>query len=148
MRRLLRADRRDQRAVRRFLRTDLLPVLRAGDRVLYLGDYDLAGGQIEENTRRVLERECGTLEWERLALTEEQVREHDLPRIIKHDRRYKDGRPHEAVETEALSQVLIVQTVRDRLDALLPEPLDRVQEREERERAALLRTVKRARGRK
>jgi hypothetical protein len=42
-----------------FLRTDFLPVLSEGDRVLYLGDYDLAGGQIEENTRRVLCR-CPT----------------------------------------------------------------------------------------
>jgi hypothetical protein len=75
------------------------------------------------------------LRWERLALTEEQAR--SLPRIIKHDRRYKDGHPHEAVETEALSQVRIVQIVRDRLDALLPEPLGRVHERQERERGLL-----------
>jgi hypothetical protein len=33
-----------------------------------------------------------------------QVREHDLPLIIKHDRRHKDGCPREAVETEAISQ--------------------------------------------
>jgi len=71
--------------------------------VIYLGDLDLAGGQIEGNTRAVLEREIGgALQWERLALTEEQVRDYDLPIIIKRDRRYKDGRPHEAVETEAL----------------------------------------------
>ena len=86
-----------------------------------------------------LERECGALRW-RLALTEEQAR--GLRRITKRDRRYEDGRPHEAVETEALSQVRIVQIVRDRLDALLPEPLSRVHEREERERRALLRRLR------
>ena len=34
-----------------FLRTDIGPRLQAADRVLYLGDLDLAGGQIEANTR-------------------------------------------------------------------------------------------------
>src|SRR5215475_4934350 len=51
-----------------FLRTDIAPALRPGDRVIYLGDLDLAGNQIEDNTRRVLEREIGgELLWERLA---------------------------------------------------------------------------------
>jgi hypothetical protein len=72
--------------------------------VLYLGDYDLSGGQIEDNTRRVLEREVGSLTWERVALSEQQVADYELPVITKKDRRYKDGRPHEAVETEAISQ--------------------------------------------
>jgi hypothetical protein len=123
-----------------FLRTDIAPILSEGDTVLYLGDYDLAGNQIEDNTRHVLEQSRGWLQWERLALTEEQAR--DLPRIVKRDRRYSDERPHEAVETEALSQTIIVQIVRRRLDELLPEPLDRVHEREERERAAIRRRLK------
>jgi hypothetical protein len=113
--------------------------------VIYLGDLDLSGGQIEGNTRRVLEREIGGgLAWKRLALTEPQVRAHNLPIIVKRDRRYKDGRPHQAVETEAISQRVLIDILRDRLDALdalLPEPLARVQERERRQRrqiAALL----------
>jgi hypothetical protein len=126
------------------LRTVIAPMLRPSDRVIYLGDHDLSGNQIEANTRRVLEREIGgALLWERLALTAEQVREYDLPVIIKHDRRYKDGRPHEAVETEAISQRVLIDILRARLDMLLPEPLDRVQEREARQRrqiAALLRS--------
>jgi len=126
-----------------FLRTEIAPQLRPGDRVIYLGDLDLAGGQIEDNTRRVLERLIGgPLRWERLALTEEQVRQYNLPTIIKRDRRYKDGRPHEAVETEALRQTVLIDILRARLDALLPEPLARVFERERRQRkrlAALLR---------
>jgi hypothetical protein len=84
----------------------------------------------------------GALLWERLALTHEQVREYDLPMIIKHDRRYKDGRPHEAVETEAISQRVLVDILQGRLARLLPEPLVRVQEREARQRrriTALLR---------
>jgi hypothetical protein len=118
-----------------FLRTNIAPALRPADRVIYLGDLDLAGNQIEDNTRRVLEREIvGGLAWERLALTHEQVRDYDLPVIIKRDHRYKDGHPHEAVETEAISQRVLVDILRNRLDGLLPGPLPRVQERETRQR--------------
>lgn len=46
-----------------FLHTDILPVVRPCQRILYLGDLDLSGGQIEQNTRRVLEREAGELAW-------------------------------------------------------------------------------------
>jgi len=56
-----------------FLHTQIIPILQPGQRILYLGDLDLSGGQIEANTRRVLEREAGELDWERLALTREQV---------------------------------------------------------------------------
>jgi len=51
--------------------------------------------------------------WERLALT------------------------HEAVETEAISQRVLIDILRARLDALLPEPLARVHEREARQRRRL-----------
>jgi len=128
-----------------FLRTNIAPMLRPGDRVLYLGDLDLSGGHIENNTRRVLQQEIGgPLNWERLALTEEQVLEHNLPVIIKHDRRYADGHPHEAVETEAISQRILIDLLRARLAELLPEPLSRVLERERRQRLRIERMLRRA----
>jgi hypothetical protein len=119
-----------------FLRTDVAPYLRPDDIVLYFGDLDLSGGQIEDNTRRVLEQVLGgQLNWERVALTEEQADEHNLPRITKTDKRFKGGGGvHEAVETEALSQTVLMDILRDRLDDLLPEPLGRVHEREQRQR--------------
>jgi hypothetical protein len=122
-----------------FLHTDVVPILRPGQRVLYLGDFDLCGNDIENNTRRVLEREVGeVLDWERLALTAEQVERYQLPKIIKRDKRFKNGGgDHEAVETEALSQRLIIDIVRKRLDELLPEPLQDVQERAKRERITI-----------
>ena len=91
-----------------FLHNEVTPSLSPGTRVLYLGDYDLAGGDIEDNTRRVLERYHPHLgeRWERLALTEAQVNDYGLTPIIKTDRRFKSGGAHEAVETEALSQRL------------------------------------------
>jgi hypothetical protein len=87
------------------------------------------------------EREVGPLVWERLALTDEQVARYSLPRIIKHDRRFKNGGAHEAVETEALSQRIIVELLRARLDELMPEPLSNVLKREERQRDALRRLI-------
>jgi hypothetical protein len=121
-----------------FLHRVVGPALEDGARVGYLGDYDLAGGDIEENTRRVLER-YAKLDWVRLALTEKQVANPDykLIPLTKHDERFNDGGAHQAVETEALSQRVIVQIVRDWLDALLPQPLDRMLAKEERERRRL-----------
>jgi hypothetical protein len=118
--------------------TEIAPSLgRPDDRVIYLGDWDLAGNQIEANTRHVLD-EGGELQWERLALTKQQVHEHGLPIITKHDRRYKNGgSEHQAVETEASSQRVLI----ERLDELLPEPLVRVQEREARQRRAVRKRI-------
>jgi hypothetical protein len=128
-----------------FLRTDVAPMLKPGDDVGYLGDLDLSGGHIEENTRRVLEREIGgALTWERIALTKRQVAAYSLPVIIKHDRRYKDGHPHEAVETEAISQRVLIDILRAYLTNLLPELLERVQEREARQRRRLKKLLRSA----
>jgi hypothetical protein len=144
-----------------FLHTDVGPRLKVGDRVGYLGDLDLAGGDIETNTRSVLEEIVGgQLQWQRLALTRRQVETHNLPVIIKRDKRFKEygERPrervltegaklkpgeHEAVETEALSQTLIVEIVRHWLDRYLPEPLERVLVRERRQRARLRQIIER-----
>jgi hypothetical protein len=112
--------------------------------VLYLGDYDLAGNQIETNTRSVLEQIAGNLDWTRIALTAEQVERYSLPTIEKRDRRYSDGHPHLAVETEALSQKLIVDLLAAELAALLPESLERVLEREKRQQRALKKIILRS----
>jgi hypothetical protein len=128
-----------------FLRTEVAPLLKPHDVVGYLGDFDRAGGQIEDNTRRVLEREIGgELDWTRIALTAQQVEEYDLPQIIKHDRRYKDGGAHWAVETEALRQTVLMDILRAWLEARLPEPLVGVQEREARERQHIERILRQA----
>jgi hypothetical protein len=119
-----------------FLRTELREALSEGARVLYIGDHDHQGNQIENNTRTVLEDQVGEIDWERIALTETQVGEYNLGHLVimKSDNRYKPPREHPAVETEALQQSVIMQIVRDKLDELLPEPLSDVVEREQRER--------------
>lgn len=128
-----------------FLHTEIIPLMLQGRRrVLYLGDEDPSGHQIERNTKRVIEAELPPelrpLEWERLALTEQQVRRFDIPPIVKTDNRFKGGKTQLAYETEALSQTLIQDLLIDRLDALLPEPLEDVlaREQEQRDRLAAL----------
>jgi hypothetical protein len=116
-----------------FLHTNVVPWLRRNERrVLYVGDLDLAGVDIEGNTRAVLDREAGPREWIRVALTEAQAQ--NLPTVTKIDRRFRTPRKHEAVEVEALGQGVVTAIIRAALDALLPEPLDRVQVREEEQK--------------
>lgn len=122
-----------------FLRT-IAAKLRPGDTVGYVGDGDLCGAQIEANTRKVLEQLIGgELNWTRVALTDEQIARYHLEefRIMKPDRRYKPPRYEPAIECEALQQHIIVTIVREWLESLLPEPLERVHEREVRQRKRL-----------
>ena len=120
---------------RGFLVTEVAPLLIENDRpVLYLGDSDKSGTDIEANTRRVLERETGrVIEWTRLGMTEQLVEQRGIEPIWKVDGRTKRG--HWGVEVESLGQAGVVDLVRAALDALLREPIARVREREERERA-------------
>lgn len=126
-----------------FLRTELAPLLVGNDRrVLYLGDLDHQGGQIEDNSRRVLERVTGRLiDWRRVAITPEQVAQRDLTPILKKDNRYRPAREQEAWETEALGQRTVMDLVRGELERLLPRTLTDVTERERWEREHLLRTL-------
>ena len=120
-----------------FLHTDIAPLLEDNDRqVFYLGDLDKSGADIESNTRGVLERAAGrSIDWLRLGMTQEQADDRGIEPIWKVDGR--NGHGHEAIEVEALGQGAIVDLVRTQLDGLLPEPLGRVLEREQVERAAI-----------
>jgi hypothetical protein len=120
-----------------FLHTTIGPALAPGDTVLYFGDADLAGNHIEANTRKVLEEIVGgPLNWERVAITEEQIKQFKLPIIQKYDKRTRSSHP--AVETEALGQSRIVALLRDRLRKLMPEARRRrVHVREAEERAKI-----------
>jgi hypothetical protein len=118
-----------------FLHTSLAPLVRGGRRIFYLGDHDLSGGYIEENTRRVLAG-YGDLEWEKIAITVVQVREHgyEADAVEKKDHRYKPPRVFWAVETERLGQVPLMHLLRERLDAELSEPLAVYRSREAHQR--------------
>lgn len=111
-----------------FLRTTVGKALHEDQEVLYLGDLDEVGNDIEANTRKILEEMVGALTWTRLALTIEQVRTYRIPRKMKTDKR--DDSRSAAYETEALSQTVIQDLLRAALRRRLPEPLARVQARE------------------
>ena len=121
-----------------FLRTDIGPLMRqcGKRRILYFGDLDFSGGQIEGHTQDVLS-EFGEFEWSRLGITEEQVEDNELTKIMKTDNRFKPAREFPAVETEALSQEAIQRLLRDALETSVPEPLEVVLEREEAQRVAV-----------
>jgi hypothetical protein len=126
-----------------FFHTKLEPYLEDIIQVLSLDDHDLAGDDIEARSRRTIEklvREYDpefALGWERIAVTEAQIALYGLTPIEKTDARYKGGRKFQAVETEALSQKLILSLVREALDVILPEPLDAIVAREEAQREIL-----------
>jgi hypothetical protein len=122
-----------------FLRTDLAPNMQTGQQVIYLGDYNRAGADIEANTANVLEAAVGGLTWERLALTAAQIEEYNPPAKWKVDGR--DGRTGDTYEAEALGQTELVAILRRHLDRLLPEPLAAVQVRERAERDAVRRRL-------
>lgn len=127
-----------------FLRTAIAPLLEGTDRaVLYLGDLDRSGGDIEANSLRVLEDAAPDWsgDWQRIALTAEQVDDAEPPiaPIYKVDGR--DGEVREAFELQALGQGALVALVRDTLTERLPEPLARVHEREEAEREVVARLL-------
>jgi len=126
--------------VRGFLHTDIGPLIARAkntQRIFYLGDLDYSGGQIEANTREVLE-EYGGLEWEKVAITKQQAEEKNLTVIKKPDKRFRPVQYFDAIETEALRQVEIQRILRARLSAELPEPLEGVRVREDKQRAGVL----------
>ena len=85
-------DRPDQRPVRRVPAHRSRPSSSGRNARALPRRLRSAGDDIEANTRRVLERYCD-LDWERLALTREQVFDPVRPcRSSKTDRRYNGGR--------------------------------------------------------
>jgi hypothetical protein len=128
---------------RGFLETDVrdLFLAKQSPLVLYLGDGDDAGDDIETSTRRILSNataiEFDEVNWQRLMITDAQMadlRARGVEPIEKRDNRYLDGNPHQAYECEALGQGEIQDIVRARLDELLPEPLDDIRKREDEQR--------------
>jgi hypothetical protein len=135
-----------------FLVTEIVSLLMNRRRVLYIGDYEKRGpaDQIEANTKRYVESHTGRVfepdEWVKIALTEQQVKASKrLQRLemTKLDRRYKPPKSYQAVECEALGQGVLVQLIRRHLDLLLPQPIEPMREREERQRGGMLKALQR-----
>jgi hypothetical protein len=102
----------------------------AARRVLYLGDLDKSGADIEAHAAAVLGIDVDN--WERIAMTQALADAHGIAPIWKVDGR--NGIGHWATEVESLTQARLVDLLRAHLDGLLPEPLPHVREREAEER--------------
>ena len=116
-----------------FLHTEVAPLVKGRRRTFYLGDLDLSGRHIEQNTYKVLSA-YGELDWQRVAITPAQVEGRGFPIKNKKDHRFKPPREFPAVETEALGQTRIMALLTEKLEAAVPEPLAVVLEREQRQR--------------
>lgn len=142
-----------------FTVTEIAPSVDDDSHILYLGDYDNGGRQIEANTRRIVEEHSGCIPtWERLLLTREQVfdtandQANPLPWIRKRDKRYEEGEDigdegsggwFTTCECEALGQRRIIDILRGRLDELLaPTTLAQVREREDEQRREIRRRLR------
>ncbi len=119
-----------------FLANEVAGYLGPKTPVLYLGDWDKAGGDIEDSARTRLWRfapEWGG-PWERLAVTDDQAHELSDLWITKRDGR--NGQLYDTLEAEALGPVRLRQILDDILAAMLQAPLQQIvaEEKQQRER--------------
>ena len=130
---------------------EIVPLLQGNERtVLYIGDHEERGPgeQIEANTRCYIEEHAGRSfeanTWIKVALTAQQVARSPRLRklvITKFDHRHKTPHPYQAVECEAVGQSELGRILQRQLERMLPEPLEVVLRREERQRAQLRRSL-------
>jgi hypothetical protein len=119
-----------------FLHNDLPMYLGRETTVIYVGDWDKAGGDIEtsaeDRLRTFVPRWIG--KWMRVAVTDEQADRYRQLQITKPDRRFKPPRAFPTLEAEAIDQFELTAAVTEALDDLVHEPLVEVEAREEQER--------------
>ena len=92
--------------------------------VLYVGDYDPAGVLIDVALKRELREhlrsEIGLI-FRRIAITEEQVEEHDLPKKPRKDGDKRSQQITFTVEAEAMPAKTLRAILREEVELLLPE---------------------------
>jgi hypothetical protein len=106
--------------------------------VFYVGDYDPAGVLIDVAIERELRRHLkptASLTFERIAITEEQIAEYDLPTKPRKETDRRALHIEETVEAEAMPASIMRGLLRERIESLLPDgALDVVKVAEESER--------------
>ena len=111
---------------------------------MYVGDHDIAGGQIESSAQERLRafQPDSSSSW-CAAVTDEQAMRYAALRIRKADHRYRPPRWFETLEAEALDQTELLPAVTAALDALLPRALAEVRAEEAEQRSQALKRLKR-----
>lgn len=91
--------------------------------IYYIGDYDPAGvlidRSIEDELRQHLDSDV-SMTFERIAITEEQIEEHDLPTKPRKKSDRRSLHIEETVEAEAMPAGIMRKMLRDRIEDLLP----------------------------
>lgn len=107
-------------------------------RVLYVGDYDPAGVLIDKSIERELRRHLKpsvSLDFQRIAITKEQIEKYDLPTKPRKASDRRSLHIKETVEAEAMPASLLRSIVRRHVESLLPAgALEAVKVAEEEER--------------
>jgi hypothetical protein len=107
-------------------------------KVFYLGDYDPSGVLIDVSIERELRRHLKpgvSLDFERIAITREQIEEFDLPTKPRKPGDRRALHIEETVEAESMPAHLMRDLLRERIEELLPDgALDVVKVAEESER--------------
>jgi hypothetical protein len=92
--------------------------------IFYIGDYDPAGVLIDVSLERELRQHLDEdidLEFVRIAITAEQIVDHDLPSKPRKKTERRALHIQETVEAEAMPAHTLRELLRDEIEALLPE---------------------------
>ena len=106
--------------------------------VLYVGHYDPAGVLIDQSLERELREHLRAdidMDFRRIAINEEQVKEHDLPTKPRKEGDKRSQHIEYTVEAEAMPAHVLRGILRDEVEALLPQnavEVAKVAERSER----------------
>jgi hypothetical protein len=104
-----------------FIRWDVEDSVKTAN-VIYIGDYDPAGVLIDQSLEKELREHLGDidLEFHRLAITEEQIAEFDLPTKPRKETDRRAQHVLATVEAEAMPAHILRQMLRDRIESFLP----------------------------
>ena len=114
-----------------------------GDRpveIVYIGDYDPAGVLIDKSIMSELQEHLGDgLTLHRVAVTQEQIAQYDLPTKPRKASERREPDIEETVEAEAMPVELLLRLLRQQLDVFLTDgALEKAREREKQTSTALL----------
>jgi hypothetical protein len=109
--------------------------------ILYIGDWDQSGVIIDKSVEKELREHLNRgvqLHFERIAITEEQIAEYDLPTKPRKEGDKRSRHVKETVEAEAMPAHILRDLLRTKFDALLPKgALAKARKESERGQAAL-----------
>ena len=110
--------------------------------IIYIGDYDPAGVLIDKSIEKELRKHLDpdvVLNFRRLAITEDQIEQYDLPTKPRKKTDKRVQQIKETVEAEAMPSHLMRQLLRDAVESFLPAgALEVAKVAEESERLSLL----------